>query len=248
MLGPESMVQMLAFHRPVPGAAGGPLATGYGLGSQELRLGGLEMWGHLGWQYGYTSAMLYLPKRSASITVLINDNNMALMNLAPIGLSLVVEYHLAKARCIAVGTSAVLLLSIFVLWPVDGLIRLLRKRKPGTPKRERAEVVATRVARIVAALAAVTIAAILFLQLLHSMNSQEPLVWRGGTPVVRALLGLSMVGAVFPIVLVIAGALVWRKGYWSVGWRVQYTLVVLAVLIGVYLSGQTMLRMYLFRG
>ena len=130
VLGQESMAQMLTFQRPVPGAAGEPLATGYGLGSQEFRLGGLEMWGHLGWQYGYTSAMLYLPKRSASITVLINDNNMVLINLAFFGLWLVVESHLAKARWIAVGASVVLLLSILVLWPARGLIRLLRKRKP----------------------------------------------------------------------------------------------------------------------
>jgi D-alanyl-D-alanine carboxypeptidase len=81
--------QMLSFHRPTPTAPGEPFATGYGLGTQELRLGGLVMWGHLGWQYGYTSSMLYVPKHSASIAVLINDNNMALINLATIGLWIV---------------------------------------------------------------------------------------------------------------------------------------------------------------
>jgi D-alanyl-D-alanine carboxypeptidase len=132
VLGRQSMAQMLTFHRPVPGAPGEPLATGYGLGSQELRLGGLVMWGHLGWQYGYTSAMLYIPKRSVSITVLINDNNMALVNLAPIGLWLVTEYQRAKARFIVVGIGIVLLLSVLFLWLVKRLTRRLRNREAGT--------------------------------------------------------------------------------------------------------------------
>jgi hypothetical protein len=57
--------------------------------------------------------MLYLPKRSLSITILINDSNTVPVNLAPVGLWLVIEYHLAKARIIAVAVSAVLLLSVF---------------------------------------------------------------------------------------------------------------------------------------
>jgi D-alanyl-D-alanine carboxypeptidase len=93
VLGPETMAEMLAFHRPAPTSPGEPLATGYGLGTQELRLGGLKMWGHLGWQYGYTTSMVYLPKRSTSITITINDNNMALANLAFFGLWLVLVCH-----------------------------------------------------------------------------------------------------------------------------------------------------------
>jgi CubicO group peptidase (beta-lactamase class C family) len=125
VLGPESMAQMLAFRRPAPGAPGGPLATGFGLGVQEFRLGGLELWGHLGWQYGYTASMLYLPKRSASVTITLNDNNMGLANLAFFGLWLVMACHEATARCIAVAST--LLSSL--RRPVDGLIRLWRKRK-----------------------------------------------------------------------------------------------------------------------
>jgi hypothetical protein len=91
----ELMAEMLAFRRPAPTSPGEPLATGYGLGTQEFKLGGLLAWGHLGWQYGYTASMLYLPKRSASIAITINDNNMALINLAFFSLWLVLVCHQA---------------------------------------------------------------------------------------------------------------------------------------------------------
>jgi hypothetical protein len=182
--------------------------------------------------------MLYLPKRSTSIAVLINDNNMALSNLAFFSLWLVMVCHEATARCIAVAFSAALLLSTATLWPAGGLIRFMRRRRRGAPKRERSEVVVTRIARIVAVTAAVTIAAIVCLRILHSWDPQAPLVWRGGTPLVKALLGLSVVGTLFAVVLVIAGALVWSRGYWTIGWRIHYTLVVLAVPISVYLLYQ----------
>jgi hypothetical protein len=241
VLGPESRAEMLAFHRPAPTSPGEPLATGYGLGTQELRLGGLEVWGHLGWQYGYTSAMLYLPKRSASIVVLLNDNNMMLSNLAFFSLWLVLACGQAVARCFAVAFSALSLLSTLILWPANGLIRLIRKRKAGAPKRGRAEVVVTWVARTVVVLAAVTLVAILCLHILHSWSPQAPLVWRGGTPVVRLLLGLSAASVLLAVVLVIAGSLVWIRGYWTMGWRLHYTLIVLGVLIGVYFSLQPVL-------
>jgi D-alanyl-D-alanine carboxypeptidase len=97
VLDPTFLQQVLVFHRPTPTAPGEPFATGYGLGTQELRLGRLVMWGHLGWQYGYTSSMLYVPKHSASIAVLINDNNMMLINLATIGLWIIMWLGLKRA-------------------------------------------------------------------------------------------------------------------------------------------------------
>ena len=58
-----SLVQMLTFHHPTPGEP----YRGYGLGTVEMKYGGIEMWGHLGWQYGYLTAMLYVPEHTASI-------------------------------------------------------------------------------------------------------------------------------------------------------------------------------------
>jgi D-alanyl-D-alanine carboxypeptidase len=127
VLGQESLNEMLTFHRPAPGAPGGPLATGYGLGTGEFKIGGFEFWGHLGWQYGYTSAMMYFPDHSVSIVLLINDNNMGFINTAFFGLFLVVAFFLAKARFIAVGVGILLLLWIIVYWPVSTLIKWLRK-------------------------------------------------------------------------------------------------------------------------
>ena len=38
-----------------------------------------------------------------------------------------------------------------------------------------------------------------------------------------------------PVILAVLAVLVWRNRYWSIQERVQYTLVVLGVLVGIYI-------------
>jgi D-alanyl-D-alanine carboxypeptidase len=93
----ESLDQMTDFHRPTPGE---PLISGYGLGTAEIRgefLGGERVWGHLGWQPGYMTAMLYFPDHSVSMAVLINDNNEKCITSITVGLWGIVKHHLEES-------------------------------------------------------------------------------------------------------------------------------------------------------
>jgi len=90
----QSLDQMLDFHRPTPGE---PLISGYGLGASEFPgelFGGEKAWGHLGWNPGYMTAMLYFPDRSVTLTVLINDNNEGCITQIAVGLWSAVKNHL----------------------------------------------------------------------------------------------------------------------------------------------------------
>ena len=94
----ESLDRMVDFHRPTPGE---PLLSGYGLGTADLSgdfLGGERVWGHLGWQPGYMTAMLYFPDRSVSMAVLINDNNEECITSITVGLWGIVKDHLEGSR------------------------------------------------------------------------------------------------------------------------------------------------------
>lgn len=93
----ESFDQMIDFHRPTPGE---PLMSGYGLGAVEFPrefFGGDQAWGHLGWQPGYMTAMLYFPDYSVSLAVMINDNNEDCITRVAVGLWTVIRDHLAAA-------------------------------------------------------------------------------------------------------------------------------------------------------
>ena len=229
-----SLEQVVTFHRPTPTAPGEPFGTGYGLGTEELRLGGLVMWGHLGWQYGYTSSMLYVPKRSASIVVLINDNNMMLINLAAIALCIVVEYHLETVRFLLILASVLLLASMFVLWPLSYAAQSLRKLRRGSVAPPRTKRRRARAARWMALLAGISIAAAAVLYLAYSLNPSTLLSWSGGNPTVRWFIGLSIVSGVLALSLVILTLHVWRAKLWSFIWRLHYTLVTLAGLIAAF--------------
>jgi hypothetical protein len=60
--------------------------------------------------------------------------------------------------------------------------------------------------------------------------------WSGGTALVKMLHALALVCALLSVVLLVFTVLVWKSGYWSIPWRVHYTLFTIAVLIGVYLG------------
>ncbi|UCE18845.1 MAG: beta-lactamase family protein [Gemmatimonadota bacterium] len=90
----ETLDQMIDFHRPTPGE---PLYSGYGLGTGEFPgefFAGDRAWGHLGWQPGYMTAMLYFPNHSVSLAVMINDNNEDCITYIAVDLWSIIKNHL----------------------------------------------------------------------------------------------------------------------------------------------------------
>ncbi len=211
-----SLDEMVRFRRPAPGEP----YSGFGLGTGELRFGGREMWGHLGWQYGYTAAMLHLPARETSIALLINDNNMACIGVAFVGLWGVVEYQASRTVFAVVGVVAILALSPLVAG-LGGLLRR-RRRLPGQTTR------AGRRAKLLAVAFAGTFLVVNGLYLLRSVDPEGPMTWQGGSAAVRAALVLATMGAGLALLLVISTLVVWRQGRLPAPVRVHLLLVALA--------------------
>jgi hypothetical protein len=129
------------------------------------------------------------------------------------------------------GYSLLLFLSVFALWPVGYVARRIRAQKLGSAETEHKQRKVATIARVVAMM---TVAAILVLTLLYRGPLGGCLVsaqWRGETPLTKALLGLFFST---PIILVIFVVLAWKNRYWSIRGRVQYTLIALGALVGVY--------------
>jgi hypothetical protein len=227
----ESLEQMVTFHHPTPGEPW----SGYGLGTAEFRLGGIEMWGHLGWQYGYMAAMLYLPDHSASIAVLINDNDQGSITSVALGLWLVVQFHLSTVCFVAVLYAVLLYPSMVVVWPGGYLAARLRawKRNEAVPRTKQPR--GARIARAVACLAGVTFFAAIFVHLGYSLNPQGPLKWFNSTPLVKVLLVIANLSLVLSVAFVVCCAKAWKERYWSIAGRIYYTLVAIAALCGAYL-------------
>jgi hypothetical protein len=235
VLGQEYLQQMLTFHRPTPG---GTLLTGYGLGTGELAhktIEGLRAWGHLGWHYGYMAAMLYLPDDSTSIVILINDNNQDCMTYVGLGLWLVIKFHNSKTRFIAAGYSLLLFLSMFLVWPIGYLLARMRTRGSGAAEVEHRKRRSSRVARMVAILTAIVMFGISSLLIVHLVNPQGPLDWKGGSLVEKAMLGLASLGTALSVILAFFTLRAWKNRYWSILGRIHYTLITLAALSSVYL-------------
>ena len=74
VLSQASLDEILTFHSP---CSGEPFMAGYGLGVVEISpevLGGQQIWGHLGSQYGYRTFGGYFPQHGVSMALLINDD------------------------------------------------------------------------------------------------------------------------------------------------------------------------------
>jgi hypothetical protein len=220
-----SLDEMVRFHRPAPGEP----YSGFGLGTGQLRFGGREIWGHLGWQYGYTAAMLHLPARETSIALLINDNNMACIGVAFVGLWLVAEYESSPVAFAAAAVVAILALSPLVA----GLGGLLLRRR--TPLRQgmRDGGRAGRRAKVLAVAFAGTFLVVNGLYLLQSVDPEGPTTWEGGSTAARAALVLATAGAGLALLLVISTLVVWREGHLPSPARVHLLLVALAAVAAV---------------
>jgi len=96
----ESVGEMLAFRSPIRDPHE-PLIVGYGLGTAEFPsqfFGGDRVIGHLGWDFGWTGAMLFFPEHSVSVAILINDNNEQCITQIAAGLWVVIKKHLAAVH------------------------------------------------------------------------------------------------------------------------------------------------------
>jgi hypothetical protein len=150
------------------------------------------------------------------------------LNLAAIALLLVTEFHLEPVRFLLSLSSAVLLLSMFILWPLSYTMQSLRKRGADFAaltgmKRQKA-----RAPRGVAFLAGISITVTAILYVVYSLNPGTELSWFGGTPITRSFIGLSIASAVLALSLIFFTIQVWRDKLWSMIWRTHYTLVTLA--------------------
>lgn len=124
-----------------------------------------------------------------------------------------------------------LFLAAFLLWPVGYVARRIRIRKMKSIEVEYKQIKIATIARIVVML---TVTGILVLSLLYRGPLAGDLVHsldRGETVLTKALLGVFFST---PILMVILTALVWKNRYWSTSERVQYTIIVLGALIGVF--------------
>jgi len=76
VLGEEMLKEMLSFHGPVQNE---PMMYGYGLGVVDINLGAIlsnwediQVYGHLGSQFGYTSFVGYFPELEISVAIMFN--------------------------------------------------------------------------------------------------------------------------------------------------------------------------------
>jgi CubicO group peptidase (beta-lactamase class C family) len=211
-----------------------PFDADQALGFSLLHLGQETFIIHFGGAFpGYISVLLAQPERGFAVAIMTNSWSGDEI-IWEIFYSIFYAYGIlpSTGQVLGIGYSLVLFLAVFALWPGRYIVHRIRGRKlenAGTAQRQPK---AAAIARVVAML---TVIAILVLTLLYRGPLGGALVHsldRGETVLTKALLGtfFSM-----PIFLAVLTALAWRKRYWSVQERVQYTVIVLAALFGVYI-------------
>ena len=210
-----------------------PFDADQALGFSLLHLGQESWFIHFGGSFpGYISVLIAQPERGFGVVVMTN---------AWSGYELIWEilYRVFYAygilptagQVLSMGYSLLLFLTVFALWPVGYVVRRIRTRELGHAETRHKQGQVATIARVVAMMTVTAIVVLTFLYrgplggtLVHSLD-------RGETPLTKALLGLFFST---PIVLVVLAVLVWKNRYWSVQERVQYTLVTLGALVGIY--------------
>jgi len=222
-----SLVQMLTFHRPTPGEP----STGYGLGTQEMKYGGIEMWGHLGWQYGYLTAMLYVPEHSASISLLINESNFMFINFAFFTIWLVLQFYLSTFLFIMVIISIISFIIMFFLWPLQLTISLFRFRKSIKSILKNKDRRKALVMKFTAFISAILVLISVILYFLYTMNAETPLSWAEGNLFVKVILMLSYLSASLSVLMIVLTVSAWKRACWSLFGRFHFTAVTIALLV-----------------
>jgi|GEM_PF-1053301 len=210
-----------------------PFDADQALGFSLLHLGQETFMIHFGGSFpGYISVLVAQPERGFGAVIMTNAWSGDEL-IWEILYSIFYAYGIlpTTGQILGIGYSLLLFLTVFALWPVSHVVRKLRAPKSDTAEAERRQKSAT-IARIVAIL---VVTAILVLSLLYRGPLGGYLVHsldRGETPLTKALLGLFFST---PIALVIFAVLAWKNQFWSILERVQYTLVVVGALVGVYI-------------
>ena len=222
-----SLVQMLTFHHPTPGEP----CTGYGLGTEEMKYGGIETWGHLGSHYGYTSAMLHIPEDSASLTLLINDNNIMHINFAFFAIWLVLQLYLSTFLFIMVIISIISFIIMFFLWPLQLTISLFHFRKSIKSILKNKDRKKALVMKFTAFISAILVLISVILYFLYTMNAVTPLTWAEGNLVVKVILMLSYLSVSLSVLMIVLTVSAWKRACWSLLGRVHFTAVTIALLV-----------------
>lgn len=211
-----------------------PFDADQSLGFSLLHLGQETFMIHFGGSFpGYISVLVAHPERGFGVVIMTNAWS-GYELIWEILYSIFYAYRIlpTTGQALSMGYSLLLFVSVFVLWPMGYVVRRIRTRKPGSAETEYEQGKVATIARVVAMLTVTAILVLTFLYrgplggyLVHSLD-------RGETPLTKALLGLFFST---PIILVIFAVLVWKNRYWSIQGRVQYTLIVLGALVGVYI-------------
>jgi CubicO group peptidase (beta-lactamase class C family) len=211
-----------------------PFDADQALGFSLLHLGQETWFVHFGGSFpGFISVLLAQPERGFGVVIMTNSWSGDAL-IWEIFYSLFYAYGIfpTTGQILGMGYSLVLFLAALLLWPVGYVARRARPRKA---EGEEAELKQGRVATIARIVAMLTVTAILVLSLLYRGPLAGDLVHsldRGETVLTKALLGIFFST---PIFLVILTVLVWKNRYWSTPERVQYTLIALGALVGIFL-------------
>jgi hypothetical protein len=135
------------------------------------------------------------------------------------------------------GFFVLIVLSIFILWPIDYLVTRRRMRKLSTTSQGETSSKDARIARILAFSAVLVslIVPILYVGYISSFPSfpgEVFLGWSGGSVLVKILIVCANLSIISMLVLVGSTIQAWKNGYWNIRWRVHYTLI-MVVLLGV---------------
>jgi len=211
-----------------------PFDADQALGFMLLHLAQETWFIHFGGSFpGYISVLLAQPERGFGVAIMTNSWT-GYELIWEILYSIFYAYGIlpTTGQVLGVGYSLLLFLAAFLVWPVRYVVRKVRTRKQESKEAEHRQ---GRVATIAPIVAMLTVAAVLVLSLLYRGPLGGFLVhplMPGETVLTKALLGIFFST---PIILAVLTVLVWRNRYWSTPERVQYTLVVLGALVGVYL-------------
>jgi CubicO group peptidase (beta-lactamase class C family) len=211
-----------------------PFDADQALGFSLLHLGQETWLIHFGGSFpGYISVLLAQPERGFGVAVMTNAWSGDAL-IWQILYSIFYAYGILPTAGQVLSMAYTLLLSLaaFLLWPADCVVRRVRNR---TPEHREAELTQGKVAAIARITAILTVLAALALSLLYRGPLGGGLVHsldRGETVLTKALLGIFFST---PIILVVLTVLVWKNRYWSIPERVQYTVIVMGALIGVYI-------------
>jgi len=211
-----------------------PFDADQALGFSLIDLGQGTWFIHFGGNFpGFISVLLAQPERGFGVVIMTNAWS-GYELIWEILYSILYEYGFLPTtwQILNMGYSMLLFLAAFLVLPLRYVVRRVCTRKE---EGEEAKHKRGRIATIAIMVVMLTIVAVLVLSVLYRgplggyMISDRA---KGEPPLTKALLGLFFS---MPVVLVVLTVLAWKDRYWSIPKLVQYTIIVLGTLVGIYL-------------